>query len=97
MIFDHPYNADSALENRQAPAARATLISAIPVRSPSHGSEGLTGPANHRLTRGWLVFLAYAVFGTKRPPVQIRPPRQGKRQVTRYLTMFNGGGYGLWR
>jgi hypothetical protein len=38
LIFDHPYNAESALENRQLQAARATRISAIPVRS-LEGSE----------------------------------------------------------
>jgi hypothetical protein len=69
--------ADSALEDREVQVSRTAPISAIPVRSPSHGSQGATGPAGDRLLAGWLVVPAYAAFGTKRPPVQIRPPRQG--------------------
>jgi hypothetical protein len=41
LIFDHPYNAESALENRQVQAARATPISAIPVRSPAQLGKGV--------------------------------------------------------
>ena len=43
--------------------------------------KGVTGPADQRLLQGWLVVPAYAVFGTKRPPVQIRPPRQGNGRL----------------
>ena len=41
--------ADSALEDRQVQVSRTTPISAIPVRSLSHGPEGVTGPADHRM------------------------------------------------
>ncbi len=43
---------DSALEDRQVQVSRTAPISAIPVRSPSHGSEGCDGPADHRLLAG---------------------------------------------
>ena len=36
--------ADSALEDRQVQVSRTAPISAIPVRSPSHGSEGCDWP-----------------------------------------------------
>src|SRR6185437_8351952 len=44
-------------------------------------------PADRRLLQGCLVVPAYAVFGTKRPPVQIRPPRQenGRSRGSCYL------------
>ena len=41
--------ADSALEDYQVQVSRTALISAIPVRSPSHGSEGCAGPADQQL------------------------------------------------
>ena len=44
--------ADSALEDCQVQVSRTAPISAIPVRSPSHGSEGCDGPADHRLLAG---------------------------------------------
>ncbi len=68
--------ADSVLEDRQVQASRAAPISAIPVRSPyPMARKGVTEPADHRLLAGLVRRSAYAVFGTKRPPVQIRPPR----------------------
>ncbi len=44
------------------------------VRSPSYGSEGCDGPADHRLLAGLARRSPYAVLGTKRPPVQSGHP-----------------------
>jgi len=57
-----------------------------PFRCAAHpmARKGVTGRQAIDCWQSWLAIPAYAVFGTKRPPVQIRPPRQenGRSQGT---------------
>lgn len=88
-MLDHPekrlHIADSALEDRQVKLSRTAPISVIPVRSPSHASEGCDGPADHRLLAALACRSRLLGVRDEEPAGSNPATPTGKQQVTRYL------------